>query len=47
VMESERYDDIWNDWYRSGHEYAMQDKEFMDRGVAGMMNFVMLVVKKL
>ncbi len=47
VMESERYNDIWNDWYQSGHEYAMQDKEFMDRGVAGMMNFVMLVVKKL
>ena len=47
VMESERYDDIWNDWYRSGHEYAVQDKKFMDRGVAEMMNFVMLMVKKL
>ena len=47
VMESERYNDIWNDWYQSGHEYAMQDKVFMDRGVAEMMNFVLLMVKKL
>jgi len=47
VMESERYDVIWNDWYRSGHEYALQDKVFMDKGVADMMNFVLMVVKKL
>ena len=47
VYESGRFDDIWNDWYQSGHEYAMQDKEFMDKGVDKMMNFVMLVVKKL
>ena len=44
--ESVRYDDAWEDWLVSGHEYAVQDKAFMDRGLKDMMNFVMLEIHK-
>ncbi|MBE5804674.1 MAG: class I SAM-dependent methyltransferase [Clostridiales bacterium] len=44
--ESARYDEAWSDWFTSGHEYAQQDKAFMDRGMKDMMNFVMLEIHR-
>lgn len=46
VYESEQFDEIWNDWFRSGHEYAANDKVYLERGVADMLSFVLIVVRK-
>lgn len=46
AYESARYDEAWQDWFATGHEYALQDKDFMERGGWEMMNFVMLEIHK-
>lgn len=46
AYESARYDGAWADWFASGHEYALQDKAFMERGGWELMNFVMLEIRK-
>lgn len=46
VCESEQFDAIWNDWFQSGHEYAANDKEYLERGVADMLSFIFIVVRK-
>lgn len=43
---SSRYDEAWEDWLVSGHQYARQDKVFMERGLKEMLNFVMLEIYK-
>lgn len=46
VTESGRFEEIWNDWFISGHEYALQDKEFLERGLAEELCFVIIIVRK-
>lgn len=46
AYESARYDEAWQDWFATGHEYALQDKAFMERGGWELMNFVMLEIHK-
>lgn len=46
AYESARYDEAWRDWFATGHEYALQDKAFMERGGWELMNFVMLEIHK-
>ena len=46
VYESKQFDAIWNDWFESGHEYAANDKAYLERGVADMLSFVLIVVRK-
>lgn len=46
AYESARYDEVWADWFATGHEYALQDKAFMERGGRALMNFVMLEIQK-
>lgn len=46
VYESANFDLVWQEWCDSGHEYGERDKEFLERGLKDILNFVMIVVKK-
>jgi hypothetical protein len=37
---------VWQEWCDSGHEYGIRDKEFLEKGLKDILNFVMIVVKK-
>ena len=47
AYESNCFDEAWNDWYATGHEYAERDKEFLCKGLGSVLNFVMLDVKRI
>lgn len=46
VYESGLFDLVWQEWFDTGHEYGIRDKEFFRRGLKDILNFVMIVVKK-
>ena len=46
VKEGECFAEAWQDWFNSGHEYGARDKEFLDQGLAEILNFVLIYVKK-
>ena len=46
VKEAECFDIAWQEWFDSGHEYALQDKAFFDRGLGEYVNFVSIVLQK-
>lgn len=46
AWESPQFDDVWNDWFQTGHEYALRDKAFLHRGLADVLNFVMLEIRQ-
>ena len=46
VKEGECFAEAWQDWFDSGHEYGARDKEFLDQGLAEILNFVLIYVKK-
>ena len=31
VKEAECYDIAWQEWFESGHEYGLRDKDFLDK----------------
>lgn len=46
VWESARYDAAWADWFTTGHEYALRDRVFLQRGLKDVLNFVMVEINK-
>ena len=46
VKEAECYDIAWQEWLESGHEYGVRDKEFLDRGLYDILNFLLIYVRK-
>lgn len=46
VYESAIFNLVWQDWFDSGHEYGIKDAEFLQRGLKDILNFVMIVVKR-
>lgn len=46
VYESAQFELVWQEWFDSGHEYGIKDEEFLRRGLEDILNFVMIVVKK-
>lgn len=46
VRESGISERAWADWFASGHEYALRDKEYLDRGLDSVLNFVSIVLRK-
>lgn len=46
VYESGIFDLVWQEWFESGHEYGIKDKEFLEKGLKDILNFVMIVVRK-
>ncbi|SCY14988.1 ParB/RepB/Spo0J family partition protein [Butyrivibrio sp. INlla14] len=46
VKEAECYDIAWQEWFESGHEYGVRDKEFLDKGLYDILNFLLIYVRK-
>ncbi len=46
VTEGECFDAAWEDWFSTGHEYGLRDREFLDRGLDRILNFVMMYIRK-
>ncbi len=46
VKEGECFDEAWKDWFDTGHEYGLRDKEFLEKGLNRILNFVMIYVRK-
>jgi cyclopropane fatty-acyl-phospholipid synthase-like methyltransferase len=40
------FDEAWNDWFESGHEYGMRDKVYFDRGLDEYLSFIGIVIRK-
>ena len=45
-MEAECFDAAWKDWFNTGHEYGIRDKDFLSRGLDQILNFVLIYVQK-
>lgn len=45
-FESSVEKEAWEEWFASGHEYAVRDKEFFDKGIGEYLNFAAVVIKK-
>lgn len=45
-LELDCFDEAWNDWFVSGHEYGIKDKEYFDRGMGQYLSFIGLVVQR-
>ena len=46
VKEADCFDIAWQEWFDSGHEYGIRDKEFLDKGLDRILNFILIYVKK-
>ena len=46
VAEGECFDEAWQDWFNTGHEFAVRDREYLSRGLDQILNFVMIYVRK-
>ena len=46
VKEAECFDAAWKEWFESGHEFGIRDKEFLDKGLDQILNFVLIYVKR-
>lgn len=46
AYEMENFERAWEDWFTSGHEFAVRDNEFFERGVNEYLNIVALVIRK-
>ena len=57
IGESEEYEivqsfeldcfyEAWEDWFASGHEYGIKDKEFFARGMDEYLAFIGLVIQR-
>lgn len=47
VDEMKCFDTAWQDWFDTKHEYAIRDKEFLDKGLRKYLNFISIIVKKI
>ena len=46
VMEAECFDAAWKDWFNTGHEYGIRDRDFLSRGLGQILNFALIYVQK-
>ena len=46
VLEAECRDTAWQEWFRSGHELGMRDREFLEKGLYDILNFLLIYVRK-
>ena len=46
VMDLDCFDEAWNDWFISEHEYAIKDKAYFDRGMGEYLSFIGLVIRR-
>lgn len=41
------FDEAWNDWFISGHEYGIKDKRYFDRGMGKYLSFIGFVIRRI
>ncbi|MBQ4425284.1 MAG: hypothetical protein II882_06075 [Lachnospiraceae bacterium] len=46
ALEADCYDTAWQEWFQSGHEFGVHDKEFLDKGLYDILNFLLIYVRK-
>lgn len=46
VKEAECCDIAWQEWFDTGHQYAIRDREFLQKGLDRILNFVLIYVRK-
>ena len=46
VVEAECADAAWEDWFNTGHEFGIRDKEFLSQGLDRILNFPLIYVRK-
>ena len=46
VAEGECFDAAWEDWFHTGHEFAVRDREFLSKGLDRILYFVFIWVRK-
>ena len=46
VKEAECFDTAWQEWFDTGHEYGIRDREFLRKGLDRILNFVLIWVRK-
>ena len=46
VTEGECYDEAWEDWFNTGHPFAVRDREFLSKGLDQILNFVYIYVQR-
>ena len=46
VLEAECDDEAWEDWFNTGHEYGIRDRDFLSRGLKEILNFALIYVRK-
>lgn len=46
VREAECFETAWREWFDSGHKYGARDREFLEKGLDGILNFILIYVRK-
>lgn len=46
VLEADCYDIAWQEWFQSGHEFGLRDKEFLDKGLYDILSFLLIYIRK-
>ena len=46
VLEAGCADAAWEDWFNTGHEYGIRDREFLSQGLDRILNFPLIYVRK-
>ena len=46
LKEAECFDIAWREWFDTGHEYGIRDREFLQRGLDRILNFILIYVRK-
>ena len=46
VLQAECYSEAWEDWFNTGHEYGIRDRDFLSRGLKRILNFALIYVRK-
>ncbi|MBP1906486.1 cyclopropane fatty-acyl-phospholipid synthase-like methyltransferase [Paenibacillus turicensis] len=46
IEEMHTFEEAWQDWFDTQHEYAMRDQQFFNKGLNQYINFISIIVKK-
>ena len=46
IKEAECFDIAWKEWFNSGHKYGIRDKEFLEKGLDKILNFILIYIRK-
>lgn len=46
IEEMNTFEEAWQDWFNTQHEYAIRDQQFFNNGLNQYINFISIIVKK-